>query len=489
MTTYLLANVGTRDIQLDPFDDLPPELVANPKLGQLKARPAGEYLLQKAQFARFQDRLRLPMIEKALRFITPKPDGELRIVLFATDQDASVSPFYRDNDTVHFAHLIRELLFARYQKNGLVKKQIEIRTTSQSPADYDLMLDFYRSKLPELAGRTPAPGPVYLLIAGGTPQMNTMLLFVGSEFFGPAMQPLYVSQENDRAFTLDVARQLYLQAVRRNLSIVLGAYAYSSALELLDQSAGYLDQDEVRLLRAALTYASARRNLDFETAARAFDATVASTRALRGMVQSLQREVEDQSEQAKLRETIFLAQLAARTGAWADFLNRLYRFSEGCMQLVAERPPLGVVWSDARRRVSYDARWWEAHRALLAAQGLAAAEAPADLEAEKKAREADRTNMRTIIAALSTAAEHEAIRQFLVELAVVERPVPLRNDIVHRFTPISRDEIERKAGVSVEALLAALRRAFQHAFGVVVPEESPYDMLNRLCADILKGEK
>lgn len=485
MSVYLLANIGTRDVQLDSLDDLPPELVANAKTGQLKARRAGEYLQE--QFARFQQRIRLPMLEKALRFITPKPGPDLRIVLFATDQDESVQPFYRDNDTLHFAQLIRELLFARHQQDGLAKKQIEIRTTSLNPADYDLMHDFYSKELPVLARRTPAPNPAFLLIAGGTPQMNTMLLFVGSAVFGPATQPLYVSQEFDRAHHLDIARQLYLQAFQRGIEVVLRAYTYSSALELLDKSADYLEGEQARLLRAALSYGLARRNLDLEAAARAFDATIAGTRALRGMVQSLQGEVEDLREPAKLRETIFLAQLAARGGAWADFLSRLHRFSEGSLQLIAEG--LGVAWGDPRKRASYARAWWDANRPLLASLGLAAPAPPDDAGSENKAREVDRANLRLIVAALAQGPEHEALRQALAELELVDRPVALRNDIVHRFTPISQAEVEARAAASVDELLAAMRNAYRYVFGAVVPEESPYDSLNRLCADILRGQK
>ncbi|RRR65920.1 MAG: hypothetical protein EI684_21760 [Candidatus Viridilinea halotolerans] len=486
MTTLLICNIGTRDLQLDSLDGLPTELVANPKTGQLKARPAGEYLLQKEHFAQFKDRLRMPMIEKALRFITPAPDADLRIVLFATDQDEHVAPFYRDGDTIHFAHLIKDLLFLRHQKTGLVKKQIEIHTTNHNPADYDLMIDFYRQKLPKIADVNPKPQPIYLLIAGGTPQMNTMLLFIGSETFGAATQPLYVSQDFDRAHTLDVARQIYLQAVQRNLKVMLDAYVYSSALQVLDQTADYLDTEPAQLLRAALNYGIARRNLDLATAACAFDQSIKLTRGLRGTIQSLQREVEDQSEQAKLRETIFLAQLARRTHNWADFLARLHRFSEGCMQLLAE--DLQVQWSKSTRE-TYAQAWWDAQRALLAGVGMAQATPPEKSAAENFARRVDRENLRKVLGALATAPEHAHIRQFLVELEPVDRPIPLRNNIVHRFTPISQEEIERKAEATVDDLLAAMRRAYQAAFGVVVPEESPYATLNRLCLDMLKGQR
>lgn len=486
MSTYLLANIGTRDVQLDTLTDFPPELV-NAKTGHLIPRRAGDYLRQPEQFAHYLTRLRLPMIEKALRFITAKPDDTLRIILFATDQPESVAAHYRDGDTIHFAELIREALFARHKATGLAKKQIEIRSTSSNPGDYDQMHDFYRKYLPGYADRTPAPNPAYLLIAGGTPQMNTMLLLIGTEIFGPAAQPLYVSQDLNTAHKLDTARLLYFQAFQRSLAVVLKAYAYSSALALLTESQDYLKVEIIPLLCAALEYGVVRRNLDLEAAGRAFDATVATTRDLRGTVQAFQREVEDQSEQAKLRETIFLAQIAATTENWADFLNRLHRFSEGTMQLLAER--LEVKWSDKLERASYKPTWWEANRTLLASLRLATAQAPDDREAENKAREVNRTNLRTIITALATAPEHEAIRSALVELALIDRPIPLRNDIVHRFTPISRDELVHRAGVSLDELLAAMRRAYQHAFGTVVPDASPYDSLNKLCSDILKGTR
>ncbi len=486
MSIYLLANVGTRDVQIDTPQDLPAELIANAKTGQLKARPAGAYLRQEAQFNRFQHQLRMPMIEKALRYIGVQAETPLRIVLFATDQPDQVRAEYRDNDTIEYANLMQKLLAARYQKSGLAKKQISIRSTRHNPADYDLMLEFYRAQLPAIAGQAPTPGQVYLLIAGGTPQMNTMLLFVGSEIFGPNALPLYVSQEFDRAHTLDVTRQLYLQAVQQNIAVVLEAYAYESALELVRKVNDYLDADQSGLLHSALRYGIERLNLNFDAAARAFDMTIASSRRLRGDIQSFRREVEDQSEQAMLRDTIFLAQIAVRRGAWADFLSRLHRFSEGCLQLVAERDEIGVQWSDRTTRSSYATQWWSRRRELLVTLNLATA-LPSD--DENVARRVSRENLRTIITALAVGEEHESIRLGLRELELIDRPIPLRNNIVHRFNPLSRDDIEQKAQMSVDELLAAMRRAYELLFGVSVPVESPYDALNRLCAHLLKGDK
>jgi hypothetical protein len=486
MSLYLLANIGTRDVALGSLDDLPAEVV-NPKSGLPIPRLAGEYLLQKDAFARHAARIQLPMIEKALKLIAPRNWGDLRIVLFATDQDTRVAEHYRANDTIHYGHLIRELLFARYEKDGMAKKQIEVRRSTSNPADYDQMYDFYHQELAVIARRDPPPNPAYLLIAGGTPQMNTMLLLLGTEAFGPGAVPLYASEERDRARKLDTVRLLYRQAFQRNLDVMLEAYAYGSALQLLQRNVDYLESEQAQLLESALRYALARRNLDLASAVQTLDDAIVSTRSLRETIASFQQEAEDGSDEALLRETIFLAQIAARSEGWADFLGRLHRFSEGCMQLLGER--LGIVWSNAKKRSSYAPRWWDAQRSMLAQLGLASADPPADPQAENAAREVDRSNLRTIITALAGAPEHEAVRLALAELDRLDAPISLRHDIVHRFTPVSQDEIEKKAGASIEVILAAMRQTYQYAFGRPVPAESPYDSLNRLCADILKGQR
>jgi hypothetical protein len=63
----------------------------------------------------------------------------------------------------------------------------------------------------------------------------------------------------------------------------------------------------------------------------------------------------------------------------------------------------------------------------------------------------------------------------------------LRNNIVHRFTPISENEICQKAVSSVAELLDAMRAAYLAAFDLVVPPEHPYVEINRLCLQLAEG--
>lgn len=484
MAILLLANVGTRDVQLNDISEIPAELI-NPKKDGLHPRKAGEFLRQPENFKRFKNQLRLPMIEKALRYIAPNSWANVIIILFGTDQHEHVAAYYRDGDTIHFAELIKDILFERHKTSGLTKKQIQVIRTRDNPADYDLMYDFFRQQLPMIAEKARDGNLVYFLIAGGTPQMNTMLLFVGSEIFGAQAMPLYVSQDHDRASVLDITQQLYRRALQRSLQVMLRAYAYDPALKVLDENASYLDSLVVSLLRSTLNYATARRNLDLEAALRAFDPVLRETRTLRGTVASLQKEVEDQDEKTKLRETIYLAQLAEQTGNWADFLSRLHRFSEGTMQLMAES--LAVKWSDKKTRSSYAVSWWNTNRAMLASLKLADTETPANQETENEARKVDRNNLRMI---LEEILPHDSSqRHALGKLAILDKAIPLRNDIVHRFHPISRDEIERRASAPISEMLLAMRQAYRDAFNAEVSDESPYDTINRLCHDILQEKK
>jgi hypothetical protein len=482
MSVWLLCNLGTRDLLLDNPVDLPAETL-HPKTGALLPRPASDYLRQPAVFAAFKQQIRLPIVEKALRYI-PQDTQQTHFVFFATDQPAETPAHYRDNDSAGYAEIMRELVTQRY---GLIKKQVRVRSTDRNPADFDLMYDFCRRDLPKIAEYIDAAAEVYLLIAGGTQQMNTMLLLVGSDVFGVRARTLYVSPDSDRAFSLDTMRQISAQTLRRSLSVLLDAYAYSSAQTLVEheQRLGVLEPQQALVLLATLHYADVRRNLDLKSAAVAFDNTFHLTRTLRNTINALQQDVADRSEQVKLRETIYLAHVAAETGDWADFLTRLHRFSEGCLQLMAER--LRVQWSN-KNRASYKESWWNENRTLLSMIGLAAPEPPANPEAENKQREADRSNMRLIVRLLAELQNRQEDLAALEDLQVVDKPIGLRNRYVHDFTPLSHADIEKAASCSIQDVLAHMRSAYDHAFGVSIAEEHPYTRINALCRRILVGE-
>lgn len=479
MKTWLLVNVGTRDVQVNDLE-MPPDAV---RPSGLVARVAGEHLLQPDVFAQSRSRILIPMVDKTLEYlgVRAKPEKwkvgidatHLEVVLFATDQPQTVAPHHRNSDTVHFAAIIKDILFEQY---GVFKKQITILLSDKNPSDYDQMYDFYSSKLPGLAERIKPDDQVYLLIVGGTQQMNTMLLLLGGEHLGARIHPLYVNPDSKRPIELDIYQQLTRQAARRSLRILLSdVYAYPAAKELIIQERAALGE-QAELL-ALLHYADERRNFDFEAAVITLDLAVKQTRVLRERLCQLQDQLVPATEAMKVRETIFLAQIAEERGDWADFLARLHRFSEGSLQLMADS--LGVIWGDKKQRSSYQKQWWAANYHWLASLGLV----------EDARGEPDRRNMRAITTYLANQQQQAGFLAALESLSVIDQPIPLRNNIVHRFTPLSESEIITRAGCSPKELIAAMRTSYQHQFQIQVPEIHSYREINTLCFELLEGTR
>lgn len=479
MKTWLLVNIGTRDVQVNGME-MPPETMFQ---SSLVARLAGEYLLQPNVLAQARSKIVIPMVNKTLDYlgVRKKPEAwknsvepaNLEVVLFATDQPETVVPRYRNSDTIHYAAIIKDLLFEQY---GVFKKQITIILSDNNPSNYDQMHDFYSSKLPLLAKKIGADDQIYLLIVGGTQQMNMMLLSLGAEHLGARTRALYVNPDNKLPVELDIYRQFTRQAVRRSLRILLSeAHAYPAAAELIEQERATLGE-QAELL-ALLRYADQRRNFDFETAVTTLNLPIKQTRKFHERLCQLRDELIPPTEALKVRETIFLAQLADERGDWADFLARLYRFSEGSLQLMADE--LHVKWGDKKERSSYQKQWWAANQDWLTPLGLA----------EDARGKPDRRNMRDINTHLANQLQKVDFLAALETLGLIDRPMPLRNDIVHRFTPLSESEIIAKAGCSPKELIAAMRTCYQHQFQIHVPEIHPYREINTLCFELLEGTR
>lgn len=467
----LICNVGSRDVQLpaERLTTLPAELVQR---DNLVPRLAGTYLL--GHYDTYREALQLPMIEKALQFISPNDKRNVWVHLLATDQPDSVSERFRNSDTIIFAKLIQKVLADRYAAQGLVKKQIRCHETRDNPADYDRMHDFYREVLPTIKKKVVEGVPVWLLIAGGTPQMTTMLLFDGIETFGAAARPLYVSPDKERAMLLDIGQQIYARAFQRNMTVLLRAYAYQTAQELLHQAGDVLEERQTRVLQATLDYVLARRNLDLEGAIATLDATIKDTRGVRDLMHALQQELATTAtnrEVILLRETIYLAQVAAETGNWQDLLTRLFRFAEGLHQQIAEQ--LGVQWGSKERK-TFREQWWQAQ--------------PPEMVGQVAGRDANRASLRVVNTYLAEQAGRTDLLVAVQQLEQVDRPVSLRNRVVHDFTPLSQAEIEAQAQATLDDLIKAMREALRLVAGLDVPQQHPYAALvNTLCQQVLEG--
>ncbi len=328
MTVIFVANVGNRDVQVTGEHTLP-----------TKARLLGQMILD--DWATYADRVELPILGKALDWVT-RPSAPLaQIVLIASDQ-ADVT--YRDSDTILLAEIVRRVLTERESWRKRVKPEsIRIHRVDGNPADYDFMMHYYENLMSDLAAE-PAE-TVYLAISGGTPAMASMLMLKGVMAFGERAYPLYVTPSRAMPMSLDIGRQLTVDATQNDFQRSLNVFQYHAALALLDSRAELLRQawPAFSALRAVVDYARQRLNFDFEGAQRAiFGAERGLPDSLANRIYALADEVhaDHRTTEWLLREVLHTAEISFKTGAYADFLGRAFRLSEGLTDCALER------WTD-----------------------------------------------------------------------------------------------------------------------------------------------
>jgi len=468
MGIVLCANVGTRDVALADPSPLPESC----RRGDgLVPRPTGALLTQR--YAECHRDVRLPIVGKAVEHLLTLSDArDIVVVLFCSDQPESVEPRYRDNDTVHFADVIRRLLVDVY---GLTKKSIRIASTDQSPADYDLMFAWYGEELLRRQHYITHDDVVYLLVSGGTPAMSMALALRGIEVFSRQAQVLYARETAATVDRLDLTRIVRRDVTSPHVRTLAKAYQYSLASKVLSKDRDLYEDSSRIIAESLLEHGAARRRLDVHSARVAMLSGIQRSRALRADMQRLVDSLptSDADEHALLGEVVYLARLSADTENWADFLARLYRFSEGTLQLTADS--LGVRFTSTSRQY-YELSWWHGNQGLLVG-----ARVPTD------DRRTNRENLSGICRALAAASGMAGCVRGLDELAVVGSVLGLRNDIVHRFAPVSRADIEGK-GHTVDELIASMREAYGLCLGRALRPEDPYQVVNALVGLALAGK-
>jgi len=328
MTVILLANVGNRDVQVPAHPELPPTK---------EARALGQVLLD--NWDAYRDAIQTDILIKALRWVVRKHGGVDRVILVASDQ---TDERYRQTDTITIAQVIERLLLEHRGSFEWAKAigEVTIETLTANPASYDEMTLFYDRLLPTIPVRH--GDMVYLAVSGGTAAMAAMLLFKGIEHFQAQAHPLYVNEYDAMPTSLNVGRRIMLNALVSDIRLSIGAYQYHAALRLVEENADFLRQTirNFDMLCAVIRYARARLNFDFTEAENALfgtdlDAQPEFARALHDLVNDITES--NRTEAWLLREVLHTAEISFRTGAYADFLGRAFRLSEGLTDAVLDR--------------------------------------------------------------------------------------------------------------------------------------------------------
>ena len=478
----LIAPVGTRDVTLTDLSLLPDEAERqawnHANLRQrLGARQKAVRLL--GDLDRYAPALRLDILGKAVRHVFARHERVDRL-LVASDQPEGTVELYRNNDTIGLARVIRELL-RRDKTLQKVGEGTKIMPVTNNPASYETMRTFYRQRLPQWTRDLASDGVCYLEVTGGTAQMGTMLLLEGVRHLRTRAVPLYVMAEYDMPQTLDVGREMLVDALRQTLEQDLLVYAYHAAWQSVTAEEAIL-QPSLRYyntLRAMLDTARHRLNFNFGTAQRLlFGADQGLPPPLCQQVLALATELSSQrrSPEWLIAEVYHSAVVRRRTEAYASFVGRVFRFQEAMLRYLCEK---------------WGAQFGGKNNALLNAEWLASRPDVTQALAQAKVdtdRPVTRRTLQVVAEQLAQTAGDQEGLDWLKRLSKFENVASLRNQLVitHGFAGVSAELLAELYPGGSEQIQADMAALLTDVLGVDV-SMNPYDAINDLCRKLWQG--
>lgn len=332
----ILANVGSRDVKYAGNFVIP-------------AREKGAELY--GRYAEVSAEIDLPILLPALRYVEaleyryPEVSNEedLTLRLFYTDQD---DPDHRKNDTLEVARIAKEKLlseFSRGKKGGLRfrgQKAIQLIAVSSNPSRYDYMHRFYEDFFDQNRHiRNPEEHLCFVLLSGGTPQMNAMLLLHAVRHFGPNCVQVYVSP-GEEARDLRVGAQIARTDARRRFDEALKVRQFRAAAEI---AADAFEGASGRA--AACRYAEHRLAFDFKRAREYCEKSMdAAGRPLEEQMQrhldavnGLERDAASDGDKKRLLAELFYnVEVKYEAGEFVDVLGRVFRLQEAILTRIVE---------------------------------------------------------------------------------------------------------------------------------------------------------
>ena len=479
----LIAPVGTREVTLTDLSLLPDDLRAHWNHADPKqrtgARTKGEALL--ADLDRYAPALSLDILGKAVRHVYRAHGHIDRLILVASDQPETTPERYRRNDTIELARLIKKLLLQDPAWKP-VGDRTKIMTVTDNPASYGVMRDFYRQRLPSLRCDLKPEGVCYLAVTGGTAQMSTMLLLEGVRLLEPLAVPIYVLEEYDMPQTLDVGRQMLMDELRETLKRDLAIYAYHAAWKSAVEGAAMLRGmlPHYDALVAVLDCARHRLNFDFATAQSAlFGADRDLSAPLKARVMNLSHELSEdgRTKEWLIAEVFHSAIVRLGVEAYASFVGRVFRFQEAMLRYLCEK--WGATFG-GKNEAFIEPNWLAAH------QGVKTALEEAKINTD---REISRMTLQALALQLAQERGDEQGQKWVNRLARFEQVASLRNQLViaHGFSGVSLQKLAELYKGGAPQIVDDMEALLSDVLGMK-GSDSPYDRLNALCCDLLKGE-
>ena len=376
------------------------------------------------------------------------------------------------------AKVAKRWLTERYR---LLPETVECRIITKNPADYSIMYAFFGELLDDLPLDGTREDVVYLELSGGTPQMTSMLLVRGVEYLGERAVPLYIAPQFPQPFALNVGRELFVRSLSRAVCANLDTYSYRAAYWLMDENEALFRQivPSSRLLTGLLCYAHHRLNFNFEEAVQALVAIGHNSLPDVGnfglLLSELERQVEDRSSAWLLSEVVYNAEIKLHTGQYADFLSRIFRFTEGAQRYLAVEK-LGVRCADAEQK-HLDKDW------LNSVPGLQ------DHLSKDKIRldiPVTQITWEKVNRFLCKQSSEPKWRDVLDDLSRFDRLKSLRNQsvVAHNYEGVSEQKLVANYGTAPECTLSDMKTIGEALTGLSLGN-NPFDTINDWCRQLL----
>ena len=275
--------------------------------------------------------LRFPIIGPALEAVLRRDDVDRidKIVLFATDQPEETDKKHHLWDTIESAKLLKVLISTEFP----CIKDIKVVPVKFNPSLHDEAYKFIGEQLETELG-IDKNAQVFASIKGGIPAMNSALRERTIQYFGPrawlvetdepAPDKRWDGQEgNSRILSSWPFRR---QGVLRLLKGFLKRHDYSAALTLIESEAVGSPRAE-----AYLKHALARTNADFDGAVACLDDGSPPDYAKKWKASATET---DEWGLQRLDDLAHTAQVALERGDYVGFLYRVTTFSESCLRIL-----------------------------------------------------------------------------------------------------------------------------------------------------------
>lgn len=310
-TVLLLANIGSRDLQLDGKMIKP-------------ARTRGEEI--KGDLDKYKERLSTPILSPIIELIKGQSkNASLDVIFFCTNQE---DEGHKENDTIFFGECLKQM----WQGSRPITK-IRVKEIRKSPNLYDEMFEFYETQLKRKESFDEYDR-IYVGVTGGIPACNMALCLHSIKFFKERCVPVYTIEGRNKAISLQIGRQL-LDDLKKNLmEEQIKNYEFRVASELL------LDlglKSFATLLKVCLY----RLNFDFKRANELVEELInqemGETRALCLEITTEIEELKMHKLEALISELYYNLQIKYKKGEYVDFLGRIFRFEEAVLRFVIEK--------------------------------------------------------------------------------------------------------------------------------------------------------